>query len=108
MDRAADGRFPAQAQIAQACPPDSHAAGRQDDEAEIAMPDFDHVHALGQPGLERSLDDAIAVGRPADLFGPQGDSVNIEILVAVNKRPSSGRHDAWSSLSRWVEQLHGF
>ena len=70
MNGPAGGRFPAEVQIAQADPPDSHAAGWHDDEAEIAVPDFDHVNALGEPGPQRAFDDAIAFGRAADLFRP--------------------------------------
>ena len=71
MDRSADGRFPAEVHVAQACPPDAHAAGRHDDEAEIAVADFDHVDALRQAGAERPLDDAVAAGRAADLLRPK-------------------------------------
>ena len=92
VDRTTDGRFPAEGQVAQAGLPDSHAAGGHDDEAKRAIPHFDHVDALRQPGPQRSFGNAIALGRAAYLFGPQGDVIDINILVLVNKRPSLGWH----------------
>ena len=70
------------------------------------MPDLDHVDALGKPAPERSLDDAIAVGRAADLLGLQADLIDIDVLVMVHERPSLGRHDGGSLASEVGEKSH--
>ena len=92
MDRPANGRFPAEARLAQACPPYTHPAGRQHGEVEIAVADLDDVNPPGKPAAKGSLLDATALGSAAQVLGAQGHMIDINVTFVVNKCPISAGH----------------
>ena len=87
-----DGRFPAELQAAQACPPDAHAPRGHDDEAEIAVSDLDHVNSLRQSRPQGSLGDRVAALFPADVFRPNGELFDVKVLIVINERPGFVGH----------------
>ena len=97
MDRPLDRRLPAEVTVADAGPPDAHAAGRNDDEAERAVVDLDHVDPVATRREGPFV--TVAGGRPRDVSG-QASWLTVQVLIDVGDRPGFLGH-GWSPGFAW-------
>ena len=78
MNRSFGGRFPAELHVAATRPPNTHAAGWNDDEPEPAVIDFDHVDPVAEAAAKSPFCHAVTTSRAAGLIGAEGKLFHVK------------------------------